>query len=51
MLTHARRILLALLLLLPLSALAQSSPPCPRPAPGSVVTAPPELFSQNGTLM
>ena len=45
-----RCILLALVLLAPLSSLAQSGPPCPRPAPGSVVTAPPELFSQNGTL-
>jgi len=47
-----RRILLALslLLLLPLSAFAQSGPPCPRPAPGSVVPAPPDMFSQNGTL-
>ena len=45
-----RCILLALVLLLPLSSFAQSGPPCPRPAPGSVVTAPPELFSQNGTL-
>jgi FtsP/CotA-like multicopper oxidase with cupredoxin domain len=45
-----RCILLALVLLAPLASFAQSGPPCPRPAPGSVVTAPPELFSQNGTL-
>jgi FtsP/CotA-like multicopper oxidase with cupredoxin domain len=52
MFRRTRRILLALslLLLLPLSAFAQSGPPCPRPAPGSVVPAPPDLFSQNGTL-
>jgi FtsP/CotA-like multicopper oxidase with cupredoxin domain len=43
----------AILLLLPLAAFAQTtatSSPCPRPAAGSVVTAPPELFSQNGVL-
>ena len=50
-----RRILgiAAVLLLLPLAAFAQTSTtssPCPRPAAGSVVTAPPELFSQNGVL-
>ena len=46
-----RRILLALSSPAPLAlSFAQSGPPCPRPAPGSVVTAPPELFSQNGTL-
>ena len=50
-----RRILgiAAILLLLPLAAFAQTSTassPCPRPAAGSVVTAPPELFSQNGVL-
>ena len=40
-----------LLMLLPLSVFAQGIPsPCPRPAAGSVVTAPPELFSQNGVL-
>ena len=50
-----RRILwiVAVLLLLPLTAWAQTtaaSSPCPRPAAGSVVTPPPELFSQNGVL-
>jgi FtsP/CotA-like multicopper oxidase with cupredoxin domain len=43
----------AVLLLLPLSVFAQTttaSSPCPRPAAGSVVTAPPELSSQNGVL-
>ena len=50
-----RRILgiAAVLLLLPLAAFAQTSTtssPCPRPAAGSVVTAPPELSSQNGVL-
>src|SRR5690349_24750400 len=41
---------LLLLLLCPFAASAQSGSPCPRPPPGSVVQAPPELFSQNGTL-
>jgi FtsP/CotA-like multicopper oxidase with cupredoxin domain len=52
MFTDFRRILLALglLLLLPLAAFAQSGSPCPRPAAGSVVTPPPELFSHNGVL-
>ena len=43
----------AVLLLFPLAVFAQTSAsgsPCPRPAAGSVVTAPPELFSQNGVL-
>lgn len=42
----------AFLLLLPLSVFAQTttSSPCPRPAAGSIVTAPPELSSQNGVL-
>ena len=43
----------AVLLLLPLSVFAQTtatSSLCPRPAAGSVVTAPPELSSQNGVL-
>src|SRR3954453_17778233 len=49
-------VLLGLLFLLPLSAYAQSVPgsgsrgPCPRGVPGGVVTPPPDLFSQNGTL-
>ena len=36
------------LLLTPITAIAQS--PCPRFAPGSTVTNPPALFSQDGTL-
>jgi FtsP/CotA-like multicopper oxidase with cupredoxin domain len=36
------------LLLAPITAIAQS--PCPRFAPGSTVTNPPALFSQDGTL-
>ena len=35
--------------LLPIPALAQSSP-CARPLPGSIVSNPPDLFSQNGVL-
>ena len=56
MLKDTRRRILwiaAVLLLLPLSVFAQTTTarsPCPRPAAGSVVTAPPELFSQNGVL-
>jgi len=56
MLKDARRRILwiaAVLLLLPLSVFAQTTTtrsPCPRPAAGSVVTAPPELSSQNGVL-
>jgi FtsP/CotA-like multicopper oxidase with cupredoxin domain len=52
MFRDVRRVLavLGLLLLLPVAGFAQSGPPCPRPPPGSVVTPPPELFSQNGTL-
>jgi FtsP/CotA-like multicopper oxidase with cupredoxin domain len=45
--------IVGLLMLLPLSVFAQSnssSSPCPRPAPGSVVGAPPELSSSNGVL-
>ncbi len=38
----------AILLLLPLRSFAGE--PCPRPAPGSTVTAPPELWSENGVL-
>jgi FtsP/CotA-like multicopper oxidase with cupredoxin domain len=37
------------LILLPLHAFAQGSP-CPRPAAGSVVQQPPDLFSSNGVL-
>ena len=56
MLKDTRRTILwiaAVLLLLPLSVFAQTTAtnsPCPRPAAGSVVTPPPELFSQNGVL-
>jgi FtsP/CotA-like multicopper oxidase with cupredoxin domain len=52
MVRSARHLLLivGLLILFPLSAFAQSGSPCPRPAAGSVVTAPPELFSSNGAL-
>jgi len=46
--------LLGLLLLLPLSAYAQTATalrgPCPRPPPSTVIGTPPDLFSQNGTL-
>jgi FtsP/CotA-like multicopper oxidase with cupredoxin domain len=34
----------------PLSASAQPNDPCPRPGPGTVVTPPPDLFSNNGVL-
>jgi FtsP/CotA-like multicopper oxidase with cupredoxin domain len=39
-----------LLAFAPLTVFANSTAPCPRPAPGSVVTPPPELFSRNGVL-
>src|ERR1700761_76072 len=39
-----------LLTLLPLAAFANSTDPCPRPAPGGIVAPPPELFSRNGVL-
>jgi FtsP/CotA-like multicopper oxidase with cupredoxin domain len=51
-----RRLLLSItiLFLLPTAALAgagtSNTGPCPRPAAGSVVTPPPELFSSNGVL-
>jgi len=48
-----RGIMLALCvaLLLPAQALAQQTGgPCPRPAPGSLVTPPADLYSQNGVL-
>jgi FtsP/CotA-like multicopper oxidase with cupredoxin domain len=41
---------LLFLLLVPCAALAASNDPCPRPAQGSVVVAPPDLYSQNGVL-
>jgi FtsP/CotA-like multicopper oxidase with cupredoxin domain len=45
---------LTILLLFPFHAFAQASPAaasaCPRPAAGSTVQPPPDLFSQNGTL-
>jgi FtsP/CotA-like multicopper oxidase with cupredoxin domain len=52
MFAYVRRLLLAtaLLLLLPMAAFSQTSGPCPRPAAGSVVSPPPELFSVNGVL-
>jgi FtsP/CotA-like multicopper oxidase with cupredoxin domain len=46
----AAALLMLVPMLWPLSAFAQGNSPCPRPAAGSVVTAPPELFSQNGVL-
>ena len=39
---------MGLLLLLPLTTLAHEA--CPRPAPGSAVTPPPDLWSENGVL-
>jgi len=39
-----------LLLLAPGCALAAQTDPCPRPAQGSVVAQPPDLYSQNGVL-
>jgi FtsP/CotA-like multicopper oxidase with cupredoxin domain len=52
MFRKARRwlILAVLMALAPITAFAQSSNPCPRPAPGSVVAPPPELSSHNGIL-
>jgi FtsP/CotA-like multicopper oxidase with cupredoxin domain len=52
MFREGRRLLIlaGLLALLPLNAFATVGSPCPRPLPGSVVTAPPELFSHNGVL-
>jgi FtsP/CotA-like multicopper oxidase with cupredoxin domain len=52
MVRSARHLLFAigLLLFLPLAAFAQGNSPCPRPAAGSVVNPPPELFSSNGSL-
>jgi FtsP/CotA-like multicopper oxidase with cupredoxin domain len=58
MFAAVRRLLVAtaVLIMLPVAALAQSAgssqtgSPCPRPAAGSVVSAPPELFSVNGVL-
>src|SRR5882672_3587212 len=43
-------LIVGLLAFAPLTVLANSSTPCPRPAPGSVVRPPPELFSHNGVL-
>jgi FtsP/CotA-like multicopper oxidase with cupredoxin domain len=39
-----------LAILVPLCALAQSPQPCPRFAAGSTLTAPPDLFSEDGVL-
>jgi FtsP/CotA-like multicopper oxidase with cupredoxin domain len=51
MFTAVRRFLLAaVLLVLPVAAFSQTGSPCPRPAAGSVVSPPPELFSVNGVL-
>ncbi|MDB6162503.1 MAG: Multicopper oxidase [Gammaproteobacteria bacterium] len=58
MFADVRRVLLvaAVLLFLPAAAFSQtaggsqSGGPCPRPAAGSVVSPPPELFSVNGVL-
>src|SRR5438552_283539 len=38
------------LVLVPSFALATTSDPCPRPAEGSVITSPPDLYSANGVL-
>jgi FtsP/CotA-like multicopper oxidase with cupredoxin domain len=38
------------LILAPCCALAGQTDPCPRPAQGSVITDPPDLYSQNGVL-
>jgi FtsP/CotA-like multicopper oxidase with cupredoxin domain len=43
-------IIVGLLAFAPLTVFANSTTPCPRPAPGSVVSPPPELFSHNGVL-
>jgi FtsP/CotA-like multicopper oxidase with cupredoxin domain len=43
-------LIVGLLAFSPLTVFANSTAPCPRPAPGSVVTPPPELFSRNGVL-
>jgi FtsP/CotA-like multicopper oxidase with cupredoxin domain len=46
---RATTLLLLALILAPSCALAQSDP-CPRPAQGSVIVNPPDLYSQNGVL-
>jgi FtsP/CotA-like multicopper oxidase with cupredoxin domain len=50
--TDFRGLLLALCigLLVPCHAFAQTNGNCPRPAAGSVVSPPPDLYSQNGVL-
>jgi FtsP/CotA-like multicopper oxidase with cupredoxin domain len=56
MFRNVRSLLLTALALvfMPIAALAQLSTasygPCPRPPPGSLVTQPPDLYSQNGVL-
>jgi FtsP/CotA-like multicopper oxidase with cupredoxin domain len=57
MFVDIRQLLLAtvVLIVLPIAAFSQTAgsqttDPCPRPAAGSVVSAPPELFSVNGVL-
>src|SRR5260370_28523225 len=50
--SNIRRLLLsaAVLICLPVAVFAQTGSPCPRPAAGSVVSPPPELFSENGVM-
>jgi FtsP/CotA-like multicopper oxidase with cupredoxin domain len=43
-------LLLLALVLAPCCALAGQTDPCPRPAQGSVITDPPDIYSQNGVL-
>jgi FtsP/CotA-like multicopper oxidase with cupredoxin domain len=43
-------LIVGLLAFAPLTVFANSTTPCPRPAAGSVVSPPPELFSHNGVL-
>jgi FtsP/CotA-like multicopper oxidase with cupredoxin domain len=43
-------LVLLALMLAPCCALAGQTDPCPRPAQGSVITDPPDLYSQNGVL-
>src|ERR1700732_1625342 len=51
MFAGVRRLLLAaMLMVIPVAGFSQTSGPCPRPAAGSVVAPPPELFSVNGVL-
>src|SRR6202050_3432705 len=43
-------LILMAVILAPCCALAGQSDPCPRPSQGSVITDPPDLYSQNGLL-